>query len=425
MASNSVVRQFVIDVISLLGIGFGAGGAAAAPVIDHIRQDAYMGDQIVALTPAQAAEGVVKNAQPALDWAGEAAKAGINAERFASLVALTGNPPGPETLLAMWRRGFTDEAGVDKGMRQGYLKDEWIDAYKALADNLLPPAEIVQAAVQGHLTDAEARALWHNVGQDDSLYDVAFETAGNPPGNMETLTMLDRGIFTEAEATQALRESRLKDKYIPAFLELSRRRIPFRTLNTLVKNGAITPQYALQQLEQLGYTESDAQALIKSAQTATTTAHHQLTVGDIVALYEARKLSREQAVAHLGTLGYAPDVADELIQLGDVRALLKVQDQGVTAVRSRFIAHRITEPTARADLTQLGLPGDQIDELMRVWSIELTANPRELTEAQLRGAVKANVITVADYTARLVGMGYTTEDANILTETHFPPTTGG
>ena len=424
MASNSVFRQFLLDVLELLGLGTQAGGAAASAQLRGLQNDSFLGAQTVPLSPAEAAVATVKNEAGGLDMAHEAALNGVDRTRFAVMVATAGNPPGPAELLTMLNRGIIDGPRVVQGIREGLIKDEWATALLALQYAPLPAAEAVQALVQGHIPETEARSIWAQQGLLPEHFDVAFETAGNPPGPTETLTMLDRGIFDRATATQALMESRLKDKYIPAFLQLARRRIPFRTLNTLVRNKAISVEYALQQLEQLGYTEADADALIKSAQTANPSAHHDLTVAQVVALYEAHKLTATEATAHLTTVGYTPEVAGEILQLGDVRALLRLRDQVVSALRTRFVGHRIDEATVRADLAKAGVPGDQQDQLLTLWTIEQTANPRELTETQLRHMAGANLITVGDYTARLVGMGYTSADADLLTRLNFPPVTG-
>ena len=125
-------------------------------------------------------------------------------------------------------------------------------------------------------------------------------------------------------------------------------------------------------------------------------------------------ITQAQAVADLVAIGYDPGVAAEVLQLADARALRTIQSQGVTSVRSRFVAHRLDENQARADLVGIGIDPGQIDLLLKVWAIEQTANVKELTEAQLRKMVTTGVIQPADYVASLVNQGYSTTDANNL-----------
>lgn len=423
MSFSSAVKTFLLDLIEIFGLGTGAGASAAAGRLRSLQNDGFSQVPATPLSPAEAATAIVKGAATDIDLFHEALLSGVERDRFGVQVEITGNPPGPQTLDEMLNRGVIDDARWERGLKQGYLKDEWIDAQRAIRTALLPAAEIIQAVVQAQLSEEEGRALWAQVGQFPDHFDIALATAGNPPGDQTVLTMLNRGIIDEAAATQALRESRLKDKYIPAYLQLARRRIPFRTLNTLVRNKAISVEYALTQLEQLGYSEADAQALIKSATTASTTGHHALTEGQIVALYEAHKLAPADATAQLVALGYEPETAATILELGDARALLKLRDQVVTSLRTRFVGHRIDEPTARADLASAGVPGDQQDQLLTLWKIEQVANPRELTEVQLRHLVEAELIPQAEYTSRLIGMGYTEGDADLLTRLNFPPPT--
>lgn len=421
MASNSVVRQFVIDVLSLLGIGWGAGGAAAAPVIEHIRQDAMMGDQIVAISAAQAAEGVVKNAQPALDWAGEAAKSGISRERFAALVALTGNPPGPETLLAMRSRHLISDEDVVRGLRQGYLKDEWATAYQELRVLPLSAQEAIEAAVQGHLNDARAREMWAFNSRDPNDYDVAFDTAGNPPGPLELLQMWNRGFIPESgelSVDQGLRESRLKDKWIPALKQLHRRQVPFRSVVQLLNAGAVTDAEATQMLRELGYDEATAAIIIKGHKSPSHTAHKQLSGAEIRQAYLARAMSRQKAVEALGLAGYEPGVANELLDLTDTLAVAKTRQAAIGVVRSHYVAHRIDRLTASGKLDTLLVPHDQRDELLTLWDLERETNVPRLTEAELRAGVKAGVIDGAEYVRRLVADGWTEADADFLRQAH-------
>src|SRR5450631_3831435 len=140
----SIFSKFFLFIGGIIGAVLGAAGALAAPFVEAIRQTAFETNPNVAITPDQAAVAVVKNIDPTLDWTGEAKLSGIGPERFAELVKLTGNPPGPETLLEMWRRlpGFA-EADARRGMLEGYLKDEWIADYEALKYGILSPADYV------------------------------------------------------------------------------------------------------------------------------------------------------------------------------------------------------------------------------------------------------------------------------------------
>jgi Holliday junction resolvasome RuvABC DNA-binding subunit len=409
------VSKVLFGIFGLL-VGIVSGiRALGASMVQALTQQSYDLYPNIPLTPSEAAIATVKNSDPGADLPGEARLSGMSPERFALLVALTGNPPGPETLLEMWRRlPSFGEPDVRRGLLQGYLKDEWIDTYEQLRYSILSPADYVQADVQNAQPAQDWKAKAAAAGLSEDEYATLFWIAGNPPGPTETLTMLQRGIFSEAQAEQALRESRLKDKYISSFMQLVRRRIPFRTYNTLLTHGAITQADAIAGLQALGYTSDDANTLIKSAVSAKTALHKQLTESNISTLYEAHVITQAQAIADLVTLGYDSDVAQQVLQLADARAQRTLQQQAVNKVRTIFVAHRMTESQARADLTSLGVDPAQIDLLIKLWVLEHDANVKTLTEAQLRKMVGANVITAQDYITELVGQGYTTTDATNL-----------
>lgn len=416
--ANSKVVQFLVDTLGLVGLAVGAGKAAAVAELQSIEQVSLRGDKTTKLTPAELAVAITKGVAGDIDFRGEAADSGLDATRFNILLESTGNPPGPETLIAGWRRGLISEADLEHGIRQGYTRSEWIGFYKSLRWLPLNVAEAVTAVVQGHLSHAEGEHVAAEQGVTAADYEVLVATAGNPPGPETSLNMWNRGILTEAETEQALRESRLKDKYIPAYLKLARRRIPARTLNTLLTHGALTAAAAKQQLRELGYSDADVDALIASATAAKAAPHHQLAAGAIKEMYTDRLITRDVAVKDLALAGYDAETASALLNLADVQAVHRLQAQAVTKVRTIYVAHHMDADKASADLGMLGMAPDQIGPTLVLWDLEREANVKTLTEAQLRGAVKKGVIGVGEYIARLVKDGYSDADAQILAASH-------
>lgn len=411
---KGVVGRFFMGFLEMIGMAMGGGQAAAANQLTDLQQLSFDDKANKALSAAELAAGVVKGAIPLEQAQREARLTGTNGERFSALVALTGNPPGPETLLAMWDRGIIGEGDVERGMRQGYLKNEWIPAYKQLAKNTALVAQLVNGVVQNQIDEAEASRLAAASGVEPEHFALYVRVAGNPPGPMTSLDLWNRGILTEEETVQALRESRLKNKYIPMLMQRARRLVPMRTVTTLLRNGAIDDARAAEMLAQLGFNQADAQAIITASRHTASNAQKEASVTTIRNLYVERVISRDEASADLARLGYSPTAQNLILQLADSQATARLRNAAVSKLRTIYVSHRMTDAQARADLTKLGFNSQQIDFYLELWSLEESANVAVLTPAQIVGAAKRQIMPVDVALGELVAHGYSQRDATIV-----------
>lgn len=412
------VGEFLIDALGLIGLGLGGGQAAAAPWLDSLRQDAYQLDPTRPLQPAEAAVGVVKSQLTRDDGANEASQSGINRMRFDKMVDITGNPPGPETLLEMLRRGIVSPSQAELGMREGFLRNEWVAQMMNMENIPLNTAEAVQAAVQNHMPYETAKSAASLRGTSAAEFEILYQVAGNPPGPHELLDLWVRGYIDEATVDQGLRESRLKNKWIEPLKNLAVRRIPLRTITALLNNGAIDDATAVRKLRELGYTQEDADALIRGHKKPPTAPHRELSVAQIRDLYEQHMVSRDEAVMDLIALGYNAPAANELLQLVDTAQERQLRKAAVSRVRAAYHARKINRATASADLDALAVPATLRDEMLQLWDLELSANTAQLTPTDICAAGKVELFTPAEVLDRLVAHGYSPDDAVVFAMIH-------
>lgn len=408
------VKTFLMDVLGFIGLAMGASGAAAAGELKILEQDSFRQFHDVELTPATLAELVVKGALDHGVAANAALASGIDSTKFAQMVTGTGNPPGPETLLAMERRGIIDGGAVAHGMRQGYLKDEWIAEYLALKMDVSNVGELVAGVVQNHIDPGNAAAEAAMSGVTAETFALYVANAGNPPGAMEALNLWVRGYVDESTVDQMLRESRLKNKYIEALKKLAIRKVPMRTITTLLNHGAIDDARANAMLRELGYSVEDAAAIVAAGHKATTVAHKEISAAQVRTLYADHLITRDQATADLVQLGYNPDVASQLVDLGDAEVDRRQKAAVITKLRSLYVAHHLDVAEASNRLDALLVPPDQRDRMLALWDLEQTTSTRGLSEAQVISAAKKTIITTDDAAVRLGNMGYSDGDVMIL-----------
>lgn len=418
--------QFFLVVASILGLAMAGPGAAASGLLQILKNGSFDRWPEVPLTPAELALAVVRGEASEGDAAHEARKSGTAEGRFDLLTRITGEAIAIEQLLLLYRRGQIDEGRLERGIRQSRIRNEWVPEVKQL--RYAPPGagEVIAAAVQNHLSIPEATRHLANAGIDPAEFQWLYETAGSPPGLHELLDLLNRGEFSENDMRQAIRESRVKDKYVDAMLKLRVHLMPMRTIVSAVRQGVIDDGAALQKLAHLGVPADDAAILVKEGHSTKTAGVREASASQVVQSYELGMVNKDAAHAQLVKLKFDDESANLLLDLGDHRRQMALRERAANRIGSAYIAHHTDRTTASAALDRIGMNTDERDHLLQLWEQERNTNVRTLTEAQIIRLMKKGLLTEAEAVARHIALGYTEPDARLLVSEWAPqPTTGG
>lgn len=261
LGKGSVVEQLVV-----WGVMNQALGAALAPYFSQLQQDVEARTPNLPLAPPDLADTVVRDYLPQDQAAAEAAKSGLDADRFGLMVDLHRDAPGPQQLAAGLLRGLIPEGGTgagsvsfEQGIREGRLADKWIPLIRGLAAAVLSPPDAASAVVRNFMDPAGGAAEAAKSGVDQATFDVLRHLAGDAPGPQQLAEALRRGAIT-AEGTgadstsfqQGIAEGRLADKWAPVIQALAKLwPTPVDALDAALK-GQITPDEGKQLYELLG-----------------------------------------------------------------------------------------------------------------------------------------------------------------------------
>lgn len=353
---------------------------------------------------------------------------GILPAQVAILKADAGSPLALEQLLEAHRRGFITTARMKEGIKQGRIRDDWAQTAIDLSFSPMTTADAVEASIQGYITKDRARELAVQNGLAEADFEALWETAGDPLARTELQQLFNRHLITLEDYQQGLRESRLKDKYVNAAIQLHVRQPEPREIIAGITDGVITAAAGLELLREQGYTEQVARMLISEGEVHATGPHRQVMTAQIQGLYSDRIISRETAAELLEQLHYTGAVAGQLLHLADFTAQQRILDSGIGMIRAHYLAHRLADVDARADLLALRLPHASVDLYLQVWGYDRLAHPRQLSEAQIVKAAKNHLLvaqgdlTPAQWdaqneqagTERLVQLGYDRTDAALL-----------
>jgi hypothetical protein len=368
------------------------------------------------LSPADAALAVLRGNMSETEGLRVASENGLTAEQFNVLIGNTGEPPGVMDMLTMHRRGIIDQATLIRGILQSRVRNEWIPALLGYQFQPMTTADAIDAAVQNHLSVDQARQIALLNGLEASAFDPLAATAGEPLSKTEMLRLFRQGKVTVDQVKQALRESRLKDKYVDTALELSVQIPPLFTIRAMITSGSITDEQAAELLHEDGYQDFVIKAVIHSAHKQKTVKVKELTEGMLSALYQEQAITAVQFREQLKAHGYTDAEAVQIQQIDDWRIAKANRDNAISHLRSMYVGGKIDSAKVQAELNALQVPSDMRDKLMADWDLERSATVRMLTEAQIVAAWKIGIIDAAHALARLIHLGYTGADAGILLE---------
>ncbi len=406
--------DFLFEIIALLGVAVTGAFAAAAGYNQQLTQIALKrqgaalpGESTIA---AMSAARIISEgtASSWLQWHG------LSADRLSATIEAGKNYPSLGALLELWRRDFIGAGAVQKALERNGVPDEYLSQMMLLKEGP-PSAEVaIQAVVQSQLDPASAMEIMAEQGIDPTHFQWLFETAGSPPGIHELLELLNRGLISEADMIQAIKESRIKTKYIPQILLLRKKIPPMRSVVSMLRKKVITPEHALDNLHKLGYYDEDAAALVAEASQETHSGAKDLTVAQITESYELALITKEQAISMIAQLGFDNNESGMMLALADAKNARKAYDREVKKISSKFIAHHLTEQQASNLLDRVGMRGEARDRLLVEWTLERDSNVARLTAAQIIKLTKIAEFDEKEATKRLVNLGYTPEDAKLV-----------
>jgi len=346
---------------------------------------------------------------------------GLNPDDFDAAWLAAGEPLSRTEMTYLVNWGFATEDDYKNALRQSRLKDSYIDLSWNLIKHPMSVADAVEGYVQGYLSEKDSDDIMGMNGLRDQDKETLREIAGEPLSKTEVLTLLRRGLMTQDQVEQALRESRLKDKYIPYALDLQTQYPGIYDIRLLVSEGAIDDKTAAKLLAIEGYPADLITPLINAFSGTTSTANKAVTEAMLVDLYLESAINATELHEMLKAIGYSDANATLIQEVADWRAELAARNALISKVRAQYIGGKINENTAQNDLLAAQIPASVVDKVMQDFALELAMNVKLLSESQVVDAWNASLFSNGDPAANtqdavnyLAKLGYSTADADIL-----------
>jgi hypothetical protein len=385
------------------------------PVIEQLRYEP--------LSTADAIEAAVQGYITAAQAKSYAQQNGLDPNDFETALLAAGEPLSRTEMMQLWRRGYVNEQDVKNAIAQSRTKDAYIDWAVLLKSAPMSTADAIEAYVQGYLTLANATAIAEMNGLRSEDVTPLINTAGEPLSKTEMLTLLRRGVATKTQVENALRQSRLKDAYIPLALELSTQLPSLYEVRALLSSGAITAEQGTTLLLEEGYSPDIVKAIVTSLTGGASAQVKVITEAQITSLYLEEEITAAEYLTELEAIGYNQAEAELIQEVNDWKASITARNQVIAKIKAQYIARHLTVNVASAELDAVQISAAMRDRLLNDWNIEKALTIKLLSESQVANLWKMKLFSPNDPAANtqdalnyFENLGYSSTDALRLLE---------
>ncbi len=174
----------------------------------------------LAVDPQSAANAAAQRITSYGEGETAAAQQGYGPGQFGVLYSLANQYPPIADALEMYRRKKITLESLIICIERNATPKEFILPYQALANNELSLADAALAYLRSDITLAEARAIAEANGYTHEQLDIFIGNTGEPLGLEQLLEGLRRGFISEATTERGIKQSRIRNEWIPLALKL-------------------------------------------------------------------------------------------------------------------------------------------------------------------------------------------------------------
>jgi len=329
---------------------------------------------------------------------------------------MAGLPPGITIGIELLRRGLIDEARFSEYVAEGHTKTKYTSDLLNLRYVPLSAATAVEAALRERIPKDQAQALAAEQGVSPDSFAIWLETVGRAMGIMEGLTLLNRGVITEANFREIVARSDVRTEYTDWLLELRTHYPSLFQLEAMIRSGSISDADARDVLHKEGYPAHLIDGMVAAGHAAKTAKAKDLNLSMVETLYVAGMESHDEAAKAIERLGYDPAETEELLKIMQARRVVAEIIHGTTMIRTRYVGWKIDSHVASQELAKFIPTLTDRNRLLDMWDAEREVSRPVLSRAQIAQARKYGIVSPEQAVTRWQAMGYSLEDAQIMDE---------
>lgn len=331
-------------------------------------------------------------------------------------------------LMDAYASGLKKEYPVRYEMQQLGWRDEDIDIFLKLATKRLSLSMLLDAYAKNVITENELAERLRLLGYSAEDAEIIMKTYVEQKQEETRRIYLSKmekafkeGLIEEAKYRQYLAELGYAEDDINLMIQLAKldmeekvRSVTKSQLDKAYKEQVIDEvQYRKEMLE-LGYTEDAIQMYLKTMDAELKPKFRQINVNTLKEAYKKAVISEGQFKAKMRELGYKPEDVDIIIKTMKETGEKVEKQPSISALMSAVRKGIITPVEMKKQLMQIGYSEEVASMYVRLATAKEEKKTRTLSKSEILKAFKKGLMDVEDAISRLMQLGYSPDDAELL-----------
>lgn len=330
--------------------------------------------------------------------------------------------PSPGQLFEFWHRlrDNPDFGGKEKmleDIKEALIQQDilpfWHEHYLAVSFRPMFRRDIRRAFEIGSLTEKEVREAYIQLGHSDKVADQLTEftkrlrdrrTAGHV-----AIKLWKSFAISRQEVEDRLRSDGIPDDTIRQVLDDSEQDFDKSVFSTSFAAGDITRQQFVNELTGVGVSVAGA-TKIANRVSLRIRSHPSL------AGYKVGALTKVEALSKMTSDGMHTDVAGTRLDDIDREVEYSLLARCQLGIKNRFLSGEITKDEGIDEMQRRGTVESRAKELSAEWECEKSSIGRSIPTGKLCELLEQGSLGSIDFNDRLRRIGYTDDDASILTD---------
>jgi len=323
--------------------------------------------------------------------------------------------------MDMVNRGIISSEKFSEILSRNGMSPEFHDAYEKMRYPIPGIQDLVRMAVrealplEGVATQAEALTMWgERISLSPTWSKAYWDAHWIWPSATQTFDMVQRGIIPADEAKQLFILNDIHPKYIDKIMQLTYTIVTRVDLRRLYQAGLIAADRLETGYRQLGYNPEDAKALADFAKMQNVSTEKDLTKSEITKAYREGMITEDEAREDFKDMGYDETEIDIILALALHQEASTERELTVSAQTSLFKAGIIDEAQYTQRLIGMGYTTQATEQLVRLNTMGKSAEQQQVTFGYLTQAYREGIIDEDYLIERLGRLNYTKEDIALI-----------
>jgi hypothetical protein len=354
------------------------------------------------LTPADAAAAYARQIESRLDYAHEAAEAGIGPNRFEVLAQLHKTYPSLGDILDLWRRELIDEPMAHRWLNQVGIDDDTAARMLHLKRVYLTPADAAAMWNRDILSSEQGREIASRWGVPPEDFDRLAELGGEPLGPEALLTAFRRGIIDADRLQRGIVQGPVRKEWFDVIRDMQYAPMTITDALTAWAQGHIDDSTLARNANENGLRSEDLQPLMETSGTAP-------GIEFMLDALNRGEMTEPEVVA---------GIKESRPKNKYIPLIMRMRKRILPQETARVLYRKgvISKERIQAILTQHGFVPEDVAALIDGEAQEDSAAVKELTASQILELYQDRAIPADLVTEMLTALGYTEQSVTLQIE---------